>query len=51
MNKFKPGYCSGGQWEDPSHWWSFEELVDTGYINIIYPRLAEPHDPESAAYE
>lgn len=51
VNKFKPGYCSGGQWEDPSHWWSFEELVDTGYINIIYPRLAEPHDPESAAYE
>lgn len=50
VNKFRPVSCGGGQWEDPSKWWTFEELADTGHVNIIYPRLVEPHDPEDDSF-
>ena len=50
-NKFKPVNCNGGMFEDPSKLFTFETLAKQGYINIIYERIYEPDDPETAEYE
>lgn len=50
-NKFKPVNCNGGVFEDPSKLFTFETLAEQGYINIIYERIYEPDDPETAEYE
>lgn len=51
MNQFKPVNCNGGVFEDPSKTFTFETLAEQGYINIIYERIYEPDDPETAEYE
>lgn len=51
MNQFKPVNCTGGVFEDPSKTFTFETLAEQGYINIIYARIFEPDDPETAEYE
>ena len=51
INKYKPATCSGGILQNPSTWYTFESLMEVGEISIVYPRVDEPHDPESAMYE
>ena len=51
INKYKPVNCGGGMLQNPSAWYSFEDLVNLEEIAIMYESLVEPDDPINASYE
>ena len=50
IDKYKPVICGGGRISNPSYVYTFETLISTGHIDIIYDTLEEPHDPESTMF-
>lgn len=51
INKYKPVNCGGGMLQNPSAWYSFEDLTNLEEIAIMYESLVEPDDPINASYE
>lgn len=51
INKYKPVNCGGGMLQNPSAWYSFEDLTNLEEIAIMYESLVEPDDPINANYE
>ena len=51
INKFKPVNCNGGMVQNATVEYTFETLMEQGYIDIVYETLIEPDDPTQAYYE
>lgn len=47
VNRYKPVICWGGELDKPSEWYTFNSLVETGHIDIVYETKEEPHDPDN----
>lgn len=50
VNKFKPVRCQGGQFDDPTRQYTFEELIDEGHIDIFYKAIYDPNDPDNETF-
>ena len=48
VNRYKPVICWGGKLDKPSEQYTFNSLVTTGHIDIVYETKEEPHDPDNA---